>query len=61
MSKTVKYLSSKIPQPYILKDTEWWVRTGSKEIGVVKVIEFEGIFCGVIIANSQADEHVHSA
>ena len=57
----IKYLSSRIPQPYTENDAAWWVDTGSKEDGIVRAIEFEGKFCGVIGASLQPREHSHSA
>jgi RimJ/RimL family protein N-acetyltransferase len=57
----IRYLSSKIPHPYSFEDATWWVDTGSKDNAIVKAIEFNGIFCGVIGAYTQAFEYRHSA
>lgn len=56
----VKYLSSKIPQPYTKEDAKWWITTGSKENAIVKAIEFNGVFCGVIGVYTQSFEYQHS-
>jgi RimJ/RimL family protein N-acetyltransferase len=60
-SHVVKYLTSRIPSPYTLEDANWWINTGSKDSAVTKVIEFDGVFCGVISVYRQQFEYSHSA
>lgn len=43
--RVVACLSSRIPFPYSVSDAEWWVAIGSKEDGIVRAIECNGIFC----------------
>ena len=57
----IQYLSSKIPPPYSLEDATWWVVIGSKDNAIVRAIEINGSFCGVIGAYTQAFEYAHSA
>jgi ribosomal-protein-alanine N-acetyltransferase len=57
----VRFLSSKIPQPYTDQDAEWWVEVGSKQGGTVRAIEYHGLFCGVIGAVRQHFEYSHCA
>lgn len=45
--ETTRYLTSSIPQPYSIADAEFWVQTGSKR-GIVKAIEYNGIYVGDI-------------
>lgn len=59
--RVTKYLSSRIPSPYTKGDAEWWIESGSKEVGIVRAIDFEGSFCGVIGAHFQEFEYSHSA
>lgn len=59
--QVVRYLSLKIPKPYTSEDAKWWVEIGSKESAIVKAIEFEGVFCGVIGVYNQQLEYSHSA
>lgn len=60
-TEVVKYLSSRIPYPYTIKDAQWWVNTGCKEEAVAKAIEFNGVFCGVVGAHRQQFEYSHCA
>lgn len=55
-----KYLTSSIPQPYEKEDAEWWINEGSK-VGIVRAIEYEGVFVGAIGANRKQFEHSRSA
>lgn len=57
----VKFLSSRIPQPYTVDDAHWWIKTGSKAEATVKAIEYKGTFCGVIGIYHQQFEYAHSA
>ncbi|BBM03210.1 GNAT family N-acetyltransferase [Microbulbifer sp. GL-2] len=59
--RVTKYLSLRIPSPYTRGDAEWWIESGSKEVGVVRAIDFDGSFCGVIGAYTQNFEYSHSA
>jgi len=59
--QVVKYLSSKIPRPYTLEDAKWWIDVGSKDHAIVKSIEFNGVFCGVIGVYKQQHEYSHCA
>ncbi|WHI46983.1 GNAT family N-acetyltransferase [Microbulbifer sp. VAAF005] len=56
----LEYLSSRIPYPYTAEDAAWWVEVGSKEVGIVKAIECDGVLCGVISMYKQEFEHSHS-
>lgn len=55
-----KYLTSSIPQPYEKGDAEWWIKEGSKA-GIVRAIEYEGVFVGTVGANRKEFEHARSA
>ncbi len=55
-----KYLTSSIPQPYEKEDAEWWINEGSKA-GIVRAIEYEGVFVGAVGANRKQFEHSRSA
>lgn len=59
--EVIRYLSSKIPNPYTVDDANWWIETGSKDHAIVKAVEFNGVFCGVIGAYTQVFEYAHSA
>ncbi|MFS1524460.1 GNAT family N-acetyltransferase [Microbulbifer sp. 2304DJ12-6] len=59
--RVTKYLSSRIPSPYTREDAAWWIESGCKEVGVVRAIDFEGTFCGVIGAYKRELEYSHSA
>ena len=58
--EVIKYLSSKIPNPYTPQDAQWWISTGSK-IGIVKAIELNGSLVGCIGADRGEFEHQRSA
>ncbi|MEP0355277.1 GNAT family protein [Paraglaciecola sp.] len=58
--EVVKYLSSKIPTPYTLEDSQWWISTGSK-IGIIKAIDFNGSLVGCIGAEPGSFEYQRSA
>lgn len=58
--KVTKYLTSRIPQPYRKEDAEWWINEGSKA-GIVRTIEYKGIFIGAVAANRMQFEHSRSA
>ncbi|MCH8551412.1 MAG: GNAT family N-acetyltransferase [Natronospirillum sp.] len=45
--RVTQYLTSSIPQPYSLDDATWWVEEGSKE-GIVKAVDYDGIFVGTV-------------
>jgi len=57
----VRYLASRIPQPYSFEDANWWVEVGSKEGAFVRAITFDGAFCGVIGAYTKEAEYAHAA
>ena len=57
----VRYLASRIPQPYSFEDASWWVEVGSKEGAFVRAITFNGVFCGVIGVYTKAAEYAHAA
>jgi len=57
----VRYLSSRLPSPYTQKDAKWWVNIGSKEDGIVKAIDYKGVFCGVVGSRLQHFEYERSA
>ncbi len=57
----VRFLSSRIPQPYSHEDANWWVETGSKEAAFVRAISFEGVFCGVTGIYTNTAEYGHAA
>lgn len=57
----VKYLSSRIPQPYSFDDADWWVEVGCKEGAFVRAITFNGVFCGVIGVYTKKAEYAHAA
>lgn len=57
----VRYLSSKIPQPYTSEDAKWWLQVGSKENAMVKAVQWNNEFCGVIGIYTQAFEYAHAA
>lgn len=44
-----KYISARLPQPYMKEAAAWWVNTGSK-IGIVKAITKNGVLVGSISA-----------
>jgi len=58
--EVIKFLSSKIPTPYTLKDAQWWISTGSKT-SMVKAIEFNGSLVGCIGAEQGEFEYKRSA
>lgn len=58
--QVTKHLTTSIPQPYGEKDAEWWINEGSKA-GIVRVIEYEGVFVGAVGANRKTFEHARSA
>jgi len=58
--EVIKYLSSKIPNPYTDQDAQWWISTGSK-MGIVKAIEFNGSLVGCIGAARGDFEYQRSA
>lgn len=55
-----RFLTSSIPQPYEKEDAEWWINEGSKG-GIVRAIEYEGVFIGAVGANRKQFEHSRSA
>jgi len=57
----VKYLASRIPQPYSFDDANWWVEVGSKEGAFVRAITFNDVFCGVIGVYTKEAEYAHAA
>ncbi|MBU0911019.1 MAG: GNAT family N-acetyltransferase [Gammaproteobacteria bacterium] len=57
----VRYLASRIPQPYSFEDADWWVEVGSKESAFVRAISFHGAFCGVIGVYTKEAEYAHAA
>lgn len=57
----VRYLTSRIPQPYSFDDANWWVEVGSKEGAFVRAITFNGSFCGVIGVYTKEAEYAHAA
>jgi ribosomal-protein-alanine N-acetyltransferase len=57
----VRYLASRIPQPYSFDDANWWVEVGSKEGAFVRAITFHGAFCGVIGIYTKEAEYAHAA
>lgn len=57
----VRYLASRIPQPYSFEDASWWVEVGSKEGAFVRAITFNGAFCGVIGVYTKEAEYAHVA
>ncbi|CAI3802106.1 GNAT family N-acetyltransferase [Rheinheimera sp. MM224] len=57
----VRYLASRIPQPYRFEDASWWVEVGSKEGAFVRAISFNGAFCGVIGVYTKEAEYAHVA
>lgn len=57
----VRYLASRIPQPYSFDDATWWVEIGSKEGAFVRAISFNGVFCGVIGVYTKEAEYAHAA
>ena len=57
----VRYLASRIPQPYSFEDASWWVEVGSKEGAFVRAITFNGAFCGVIGVYTKEAEYAHAA
>ncbi len=59
-NNVTKYLTSRIPEPYTVKDAKWWVKTGSK-IGIVKAIEEDGVLVGCISVITGEYENNRSA
>lgn len=57
----VRYLASRIPQPYGFDDATWWVEVGSKEGAFVRAISFNGAFCGVIGVYTKEADYAHAA
>ncbi len=57
----VRYLASRIPQPYSFEDANWWVEVGSKEGAFVRAITFNNAFCGVIGVYTKEAEYAHAA
>ena len=57
----VRYLASRIPQPYSFEDASWWVEVGSKEGAFVRAITLDGAFCGVIGLYTKEAEYAHVA
>lgn len=57
----VRYLASRIPQPYSFEDANWWVEVGSKEGTFVRAITFNNAFCGVIGVYTKEAEYAHAA
>lgn len=55
--RVVRYLSSRIPQPYTFNDANWWVESGSKQSALVKAITLDEVFCGVVGVYLQKAEH----
>lgn len=60
-ANVVRYLSSKIPRPYTLEDAIWWIESGSKKDVIVRAIEYNKQFVGVVGAYLQDAEYAHSA
>ncbi len=58
--KVIKYLTTKIPYPYTVKDASWWVDIGSKE-GITKAIDVQGEFAGAIGVAVGDFQHSRSA
>jgi len=57
----VRYLASRIPQPYSFDDASWWVEVGSKEQAFVRAISLNGAFCGVIGVYTKEADYAHAA
>ena len=55
-----RFLSSRIPKPYTQADAHWWVETGSKDKAIVRAMEYDGVFCGVVGVYTQAFEYAHT-
>jgi len=58
--RVTRFLTSSIPQPYEKGDAEWWINEGSKA-GIVRAIEYDGVFVGTVGANRKQFEHSRSA
>ena len=56
----IRYLTGRIPFPYTQKDAEWWIQTGHKE-GIVRAIQYEEEFAGVIGVHSGSYHHAKNA
>ena len=54
----VRFLSSRIPNPYTQEDAQWWVNEGSK-LEIIRAITFNGKFAGVIGVRRDTLEHSH--
>lgn len=59
--KITRYLSSKIPAPYSCEDALWFIEQGSKQDCIVRAIEVNGVFAGVVGAYLQTGEYAHAA
>lgn len=59
--RVTQYLSSKIPTPYTPDDAKWFIETGCIDNALVKAINFQESFCGVIGLYFQHNEYAHSA
>lgn len=57
----VKYLSSRIPQPYSLADADWWIEIGCKEGALARAITCNDVFCGVVGIYTKTAEYAHTA
>lgn len=57
--EVVKYLSTKIPQPYTERDAQWWIHEGSK-LGIIKAISLNGVLVGCIGVNQGQFEYQRS-
>lgn len=54
----VRFLSSRIPNPYTQEDARWWINEGSKS-EIVRAITFDGEFVGVVGVRRDSLEHSH--
>jgi ribosomal-protein-alanine N-acetyltransferase len=59
-SNVTRYLTTSIPQPYKEEDADWWINEGSKA-GIVRAIEYKGVFIGAVGANRKQFEQSRSA
>lgn len=58
--EVMKFLTTRIPQPYKNEDAIWWINEGSKS-GIVKAIHYQDVFVGAVGAERLQFERQHSA
>lgn len=58
--QVMRFLSSRIPQPYTLSDADFWINEGSRK-GIIRAIDIDGLLVGCIGAEPGVFEYQHAA